>query len=63
MRVLLLGAGGMLARDLLATKPGGVTIIPAVRADLDITNAVAVASRVSAERPDLILNEIGRAHV
>jgi len=56
MRVLLLGAGGMLARDLLATKPGGVTIIPAVRADLDITNAVAVASRVSAERPDLILN-------
>ena len=56
MRVVLLGAGGMLGRDLVATTPQGVTLFPATRAQLDITDNVAVASHIVEVRPDLIIN-------
>jgi dTDP-4-dehydrorhamnose reductase len=56
MRVVLLGAGGMLGRDLVATTPQGVSLFPATRAQLDITDDVAVAARVAEVRPDLIIN-------
>jgi len=56
MRVLVLGAGGMLGRDLVAAGPPTVTVIPLTHAELDITDRMALASRVAAERPNVILN-------
>ena len=57
MRVLVLGAGGMLGRDLVAAGPPTVTVIPLTHAELDITDRMALASRVAAERPNVILND------
>lgn len=56
MRVLLLGAGGMLARDLLATKPHGVDLAARTHAETDITDAQAVRIAVQETRPDVIVN-------
>src|SRR5205809_7918835 len=56
MRILLLGAGGMLGQDLVATSPPGADLIALSRADLDITDEQAMRLRVVAERPDVIVN-------
>ena len=55
MRILLLGAGGQLASDLLATLTGD-KIFPFTHEELDITDADAVRSRIANMRPDGILN-------
>ncbi len=57
MKVLLLGANGQLASDIrrLWDDPA-VTVIPAVRADADLTDALAVDALVERARPDVVVN-------
>ncbi len=55
-RVLLLGAGGMLGHDLVATAPPEVTLVPLSRAQLDITQGDAVAATLGEVRPDVVIN-------
>jgi len=56
MRVMILGAGGMLGHDLAATAPQGVALFPFPKAELDITDTRAVAATVAELRPDIVIN-------
>ena len=58
MRALILGAGGMLGHDLVRSAPREVELHPLARADLDITDTAALAARVSALKPHVILNAV-----
>lgn len=53
---LVLGAGGQLGRELLATAPAEVTLRAATREQLDITDASAVAALLQREKPDVVFN-------
>src|SRR5215469_11418626 len=56
-RWLITGAGGMLGRDLAGLLAGqGEQVAGLGRADLDITDAAAVADAVSRHRPDVVVN-------
>jgi dTDP-4-dehydrorhamnose reductase len=55
-RVLVLGAGGMLGHDLVATAPAGVTLFPCTRAHLDITESAALAATLGDVRPEVVIN-------
>ena len=59
MKVLLVGAGGMLATDLVKTKPAGVELDARDLHRLDVTSADSIAKSVSEVRPDWILNASG----
>ena len=59
MRVLLVGAGGMLATDLVRTQPADVELDARDLHQLDITNADSIAASVADVRPDWILNASG----
>src|SRR4029077_15895681 len=56
MRVMILGAGGMLGQDLVATAPADVEGHPFSRAALDITEPAAVEVSVRDVRPHVIIN-------
>jgi len=56
LKVLLLGAGGMLARDLMAQAPDGVDLVPPTRAETDVTAEAAVAAALREVRPQVIIN-------
>ena len=56
MRVLLLGAGGMLGHDLVAAAPPNVQLSPLTRQALDITDAVALREAIHRLRPECIVN-------
>src|SRR2546430_11106456 len=56
MRVMVLGAGGMLGHDLVATTPPDVTLFPFPRSRLDITHNEAVAKALGEVRPDVVIN-------
>ncbi len=56
MRVLLLGAGGMLGHDLVSAAPADVKLSPLTRQALDITDAVALREAIHRLRPDCIVN-------
>jgi dTDP-4-dehydrorhamnose reductase len=57
VRALVLGAGGMLGRDVVAAAAaGGHDTTGLVRAELDVTDAAAVRAAVAAVRPDVVLN-------
>lgn len=57
MRALILGAGGMLGHDLVQTVPRvDLQLQPLTRQQLDITDAAALARRVTELRPDVILD-------
>jgi dTDP-4-dehydrorhamnose reductase len=56
MRVIVLGAGGMLGHDLVATAPEHVRAVALTRADLDITDRTAVAARLRELAPEVIIN-------
>jgi len=53
---LVLGAGGQLGRELLATAPAEFTLRAATREQLDITDASAVATLLQREKPDVLIN-------
>ena len=55
MKVLVTGAGGMLAQELLpALEAGGHTFVPLTRAQLDVTDAAAVRLAAMSAQPDWI---------
>jgi dTDP-4-dehydrorhamnose reductase len=54
MRTVVLGAPGQLGRDLVPGLPGEV--IPLGRADVDLTDAVALRTRLTDSRPDVVVN-------
>ena len=58
-RALLTGAGGSLGRELrevLAASEAYGDVVALTRADLDVTDAAAVATAVRDARPDVVLN-------
>jgi dTDP-4-dehydrorhamnose reductase len=57
MKILLLGANGQLGTDLVKTNPG-FDLVPAVRADADLTEAAAVLALAEKHRPAWVLNTV-----
>jgi dTDP-4-dehydrorhamnose reductase len=55
-RVLILGANGQLARTLARTAPSGTQCIGLPRAEVDITDAEALARALDREQPDWVIN-------
>lgn len=58
MRILLLGANGQLGSDIVRLWHGqpGVELVPATRANADVTSLEAVRSLVASVRPELVIN-------
>ena len=56
MRVVLFGAGGMLARDLMAQAPSTVEVLPHTRSATDVTIEHQVTAALRDARPDLVIN-------
>jgi dTDP-4-dehydrorhamnose reductase len=57
MRLLVTGAGGMLGQDVVAAATArGHEVTGRTRAELDITDAAAVAAAFAAARPDAVIN-------
>jgi dTDP-4-dehydrorhamnose reductase len=57
MRILITGSAGMLGHDVLAAaRAGGHETVALTRAELDITQAAAVAAAVGGVRPDVVVN-------
>ena len=56
MKILLLGAGGMLARDIIGQAPRACEVIPQTRGELDVTDTGAVNRAIRDIRPDAIIN-------
>ena len=63
MRVLLLGAGGMLAHDLIAHAPPDVALTPLGRAELDVTDHAALARAIRDLGPAVVINAAGYTRV
>src|SRR4051812_34471640 len=59
MKVLLLGAGGMLGRDLISTAPSSIALATRDRTALDVTDASAIVTVLDAVRPDVVVNAAG----
>ena len=56
MKVVVTGAGGMLARALVPElRRRGHEVVALARAALDVTDEAAVGARISAERPDAVV--------
>lgn len=57
MKLLVTGAAGMLGRDVvLAADNAGHEVIGFGHAELDVTDAAAVAAKLEAERPGVVVN-------
>lgn len=56
MRVMLLGAGGMLGHDLVAIAPAMAHLTALSRADVDITDARELARATRDSRPEVVIN-------
>ena len=56
MKVFILGANGMLGRDLAASVPAGIDLATATRAELDIADPAAVERRLVKLRPRWVIN-------
>ncbi|HEX5146633.1 MAG TPA: dTDP-4-dehydrorhamnose reductase [Conexibacter sp.] len=57
MRLLVTGAGGMLGQDVVrVARAAGDEVVALGRAELDVTDADAVARAVAAARPDALVN-------
>jgi len=56
LKVLLVGAGGQLGRELLRTATTEVECVPMARAQLDIADAAAVTAAFTAKAPQLVIN-------
>jgi dTDP-4-dehydrorhamnose reductase len=56
MRAVVIGARGLLGTAITRELAGGHDVVALTRADLDVTDDDAVAARIAADRPDLIVN-------
>lgn len=56
MKVLITGAGGQLATELVRTAPQGLELVVLSRADLDISQADSVQSVLAQHQADAIIN-------
>jgi len=56
MRAMVLGAGGLLGHDLVATAPPDVTLLAFARAELDITDSFGLAAAVLEQEPDVVIS-------
>lgn len=57
MKLLVTGAAGMLGRDvMLAAGNAGHEVVGFGRAELDVTDAAALARKLDLERPDVVIN-------
>lgn len=56
MKILVTGSSGQLGRALLYCRPRDLDVVGLCRSDLDITDESAVRERLTAERPDVIVN-------
>lgn len=63
MNVLLLGAGGMLARDMATCTPAGIALIAFHRAQLDVRDHRAVRQAMRTHRPAWLVNCTGITNV
>lgn len=63
MRVVMLGAGGMLGRDLRALLSTHHETLAWTRAEVDVTDAATLRTRVLDVRPDVIVNCAAATHV
>ena len=63
MRVLIVGAGGMLGTAVQQATPGGAELLPFRHQDLPVDDGAAVERVVRAERPDWIVNCAGYTQV
>jgi len=63
LKILLLGAGGMLARDIIGQAPSACEVIPQTRGELDITDTGAVNRAIRDIRPDAIINAAAYTNV
>src|SRR2546427_12673194 len=63
MRVMILGAGGMLGQDLVASAPSHFALFPLTGADLDITDPAALESKIAQQQPEAIVNASGYTRV
>ena len=55
-KVLVVGAGGQLGRELQRTVPAGVECVAVSRSELDIADADAVAKTLGVVSPQLVIN-------
>ena len=55
-KVVVLGAGGQLGRELLVTVPSGVDCTGLVRAELDIADRALLGPRLAELSPQLVIN-------
>lgn len=56
MRVIVLGATGLLGSELIATAPAQYSVVGFSRSQLDIQDGQAVSGQITAFRPDIIVN-------
>lgn len=56
MRVMVLGAGGLLGREIAAALSGTHTVLSLARADADVTSLPGLLRVVRAQRPEVIIN-------
>lgn len=64
MKLLVTGAAGMLGRDVVHAADGaGHEVVGYGHAELDVTDAAAVAARLRAERPAVVVNCAARTDV
>lgn len=56
MKILITGAGGQLATELVRTAPASVSVVALGESELDITDSARVEARVADEKPDAIVN-------
>ena len=59
MRVLVIGAAGMLGHDLVAAAPPWSQVVSTTRADLDITDAITLERWLDDFRPAWVVNAAG----
>jgi dTDP-4-dehydrorhamnose reductase len=59
VRFLILGAGGMLGRQLASTPPPGETLAAYDRSRLDVRDAAALRRALDEQQPDWVLNASG----